>query len=177
LLHTLGTFLTLHVGNHDLTLNPFHSGTTRERHLKARDLFTSIEAQAKGVYYLDTEVKFVTLRGNPDRQTRSITVPVYGNPHQPQFLKTDYSFTYNPYPSPESEFPWQSAPNISDQVPIWVMHGGPKGRLDKVNIPPLEGCAVQARKIYEARLYSACTGIFSSVMASSMWNTKRTRMK
>lgn len=144
--------LTIPQGNHDLTLDPFHSKTTRENHFKAKNLFTSIEAQSNGIHYLDTEVRYITLRGgHKEGSKRPITIPIYGNPHQPQWLATDYSFTYKPYPSPESELPWENAPNRTQNVPIWVMHGGPQGRLDQINIPPLQGCVVEAQKIYEAR--------------------------
>lgn len=156
-------------GNHDLALDPFHSATTRDKHLQARALFTSPHAQARGMHYLDSEVRFITVQplhhhqqhqGESSSCSERVTVGVYGNPHQPQWLTTNYAFTYKPFPAPESEAPWKHTPTRDDPVPIWVMHGGPQRRLDKIDIPPLEGCVVSARKLYAARPLLAVFGHF-----------------
>ena len=79
------------------------------------------------------------------------SIPVYGNPRQPDFLKKkDYAFTYRPSPSDDSVAAWADAPKYPS-VPIWVTHGPPLGRLDWIPIPPLKGCAVQARAVSRAK--------------------------
>jgi len=142
-------------GNHDLSLDPFHPATTRGSYLKARHLFKSPLAVSRGVHYLDSEVRSI----NPKRADTSSSTPasddgsflVYGNPHQPEFLGMDYAFIYKPHPSDSSAECWASAPRKDDDVPIWIMHGGPKGRLDKIHLPGLEGCPVELEKILQAR--------------------------
>ena len=140
-------------GNHDFTLDPFHPKTTREKYLRTRYLFTSAHALSRGVHYLDSEVKAITLQAcsRGGKELPAIAVPIYGNQHQPEFLGKEYAFIYRPYPSPESEIPWRSAPTKADGVNIWVLHGGPKGHLDAIPLPRLEGCTVAARKIAQAR--------------------------
>src|SRR5690606_3805994 len=52
----------------------------------------------------------------------------------------------------ESQQIWAHAPTKHDNVSIWVSHGGPKNRLDRIpDYPDLEGCRVQAEKIAKAR--------------------------
>ncbi|KAI5786959.1 Metallo-dependent phosphatase-like protein [Peziza echinospora] len=135
-------------GNHDLTLDPFHSDTTRETHLRNLSLFTSAAAMKAGIHYLCNTIVNVTLPGSP-----GLVIPIYGNPHQPEWLPTNYSFTYKPAPSAGSEVAWEAAPTLADNIPIWIMHGAPKGRLDAISYPPwpLSGCEVSARKVYAAK--------------------------
>ena len=76
---------------------------------------------------------------------------VYGNPCQPDFLKSKYAFTYLPYPDQSSETPWDEAPKREDGVAIWVCHSPPKGILDAVPVEGLTGCEVMLRKAREGR--------------------------
>src|SRR5690606_18774060 len=132
------------LGNHDMQLDPFHSKTTRESYHKARNLFTSAAARSKGIYYLDSEVQSITLSANEALGKPQISIAIYGNPHQPEFQGKNWSFIYKPYPSDESQQIWAHAPTKHDNVSIWVSHGGPKNRLDRIpDYPDLEGCRVQ----------------------------------
>ncbi|RPA75853.1 hypothetical protein BJ508DRAFT_214124 [Ascobolus immersus RN42] len=139
-------------GNHDMDLDPFHHKTTRESYHKARNLFTSAEARSKGIYYLDSEVQHVSLSKKEAPGKPQVKIPVYGNPYQPEFMGTKWAFIYDPFPSDQSHQIWAHAPKKEDNVGIWVSHGGPKNRLDKIpTYPNLEGCYVQAEKISKAR--------------------------
>jgi hypothetical protein len=136
----------LRLGNHDLGLDRSHSKYLEE----GVELFTSIKAKECGIHYLDREVKTVAYTRTPQGGNLS-PIRVYGNPCQPDFLKSSYAFTYLPSPSEGAEDAWTTAPSRGDGIDIWAMHSPPKGRLDIIPLPPLTGCAVQARKIAEAR--------------------------
>ncbi|GAB1319688.1 Putative rhamnogalacturonate lyase C [Madurella fahalii] len=135
-------------GNHDMGLDNKHKDFLPE----ALALFTSEAAKAAGIHYIDRCVRQIQLLpGSPDTATAaSSTVPVYGNPCQPEFLGKPYAFIYPPHPSPQATDAWEGAPTTSS-VPVWVTHGPPLGRLDWIPIRPLTGCAVQARAIARAR--------------------------
>lgn len=79
-------------------------------------------------------------------------ISVYANPTQPDFLNSNYAFTYLPYPNPEATNAWASAPQTRHQpVDIWLTHGAPRGRLDMIPIPGLMGCEAQRQKVAAAR--------------------------
>jgi len=125
-------------GNHDLALDSSHSAYNP----KTLALFTSSEVRDDGVVYLDPK--------RPDFIHNDL-VSIYANPAQPDFLKSNYAFTYLPYPSPEATAAWTSAPNVSrGPLEVWLSHGAPKGRLDKIDIPGLMGCEAQWRKVAAA---------------------------
>jgi len=108
-------------------------------------LFTSQEVRADGIVYLDTSSPSPTF-------LHDSLLSVYANPTQPVFLKSDYAYTYPPYPSPESIAAWESAPESSrGPLELWVSHGASKGRLDWIHLPGLMGCEVQRRKVAKAR--------------------------
>lgn len=65
---------------------------------------------------------------------------------------SNYAFTYQPYPSMEATTAWASAPQSRLQpIDIWLTHGAPRGRLDKIPIPGLMGCEAQRRIVAAAR--------------------------
>jgi hypothetical protein len=146
LLFLIATLLILAaVGNHDLGLDRAHPNFSEA----GLALFTSAEARACGIVYLDRETKTVAqLRG---KALELVPICVYGNPTQPDFLNSAYAFTYKPYPSEESIQAWTTAPQSSEQLAIWVTHSPPKDRLDAINVPPLIGCTVLAKAIAKAR--------------------------
>ena len=77
---------------------------------------------------------------------------IYANPCQPDFLKSNYAFTYLPYPSPEAVAAWASAPETSQgPLDLWLSHGAPRGRLDQIHIAGLMGCEAQRKKVAAAR--------------------------
>jgi hypothetical protein len=120
-------------------LDPSHRAYNPAMHA----LFTSAEVRADGVVYLDQEQPTL-LHDN--------FLSIYANPTQPDFLKSDYAFTYPPDPSPEATAAWASAPDVSHgPLEIWVSHGAPRGRLDKINLPGLMGCEAQRRKVAAAK--------------------------
>jgi hypothetical protein len=124
-------------------LDPSHKNYNEQSHA----LFTSSEARADGVVYLDPSEPFY-LHDN--------LLNIYANPAQPDFLKLGYGFTYRPYPAPEATAVWASAPETSQgPINLWVSHGPPKGQLDSVGLPPfnlyLKGCEAQRRKIATAK--------------------------
>jgi hypothetical protein len=132
-------------GNHDLGLDRAHPNFSA----KALALFTSPEAQACGIHYLDRETRVVAQYYSSNHQL--LPIRVYGNPTQPDFLNSSYAFTYKPYPSEGATAAWTTAPQSSKSLDIWVTHGPPKDRLDAINIPGLIGCEVLARAIAKAR--------------------------
>jgi hypothetical protein len=91
------------------------------------------------------------------KSEKTHAINVYGNPVQPDFLKSSYAFTYLPHPSEEATLAWEGAP-LDRSASIWVTHGPPQGRLDWIPIPPLEGCAVQAKATAKARPVLAVFG-------------------
>jgi hypothetical protein len=99
--------------------------------------------RADGVIFLDGSMR--TLFHNE-------LISVYGNPTQPDFLNSNYAFTYSPYPDPEATAAWASAPKTSHlPIDIWLTHGAPRGRLDSIPIPDLMGCEAQRQKVMVAR--------------------------
>ncbi|OQU98472.1 hypothetical protein CLAIMM_04257 [Cladophialophora immunda] len=132
-------------GNHDLGLDQNHTAFSRD----VLDLFTSENARAAGIQYLDREVRTVGYCVVPDQ--KHVPIRVYGNPTQPDFLNMPYAFTYPPFPSPASIEAWNSSPDRGRAVNLWVMHSPPKDRLDAINIPGLSGCAAELGKIAGAR--------------------------
>jgi len=116
-------------------------------------LFTSPAARAAGLYYLQRGVHRIPLPTADTHQAPELTLTVYANPHQPEFLGKPYAFIYPPHPSPESAAAWADAPvdGAPGSVPIWITHGPAQGRLDWIPLPPLTGCAVQATAIARAR--------------------------
>jgi hypothetical protein len=133
------------IGNHDLGLDRVHPNFSEV----GLALFTSAEAQACGIHYLDREVKVVAQVRTKNGELWPIRI--YGNPLQPDFLNSSYAFTYKPYPSEGSVQAWTTAPETSDSFDIWVTHSPPKDRLDAINVPPLTGCEVLAKAIAKAR--------------------------
>jgi hypothetical protein len=126
-------------GNHDLGLDRSHK-TFDPRLL---ELFTSSSVGADGVVYLDS---------SQPRLFYNDLISVYSNPTQPDFLNSNYAFTYSPHPSPEATAAWASAPKTSHQpIDIWLTHGAPRGRLDNIPIPGLMGCESQRQKVTSAR--------------------------
>ena len=106
-------------------------------------LFTSPSVCADGVVYLD--------RSKPTFLYDDL-LSIYANPTQPDFLKSNYAFTYLPHPSPEASEAWASAPEKSrGPLELWLSHGAPKGRLDQIHLPKLMGCEVQRMKVTTAR--------------------------
>jgi hypothetical protein len=107
------------------------------------ELFTSSSVRADGVFYLD---------GSQSKLFHDDLISVYSNPTQPDFLNSNYAFTYLPHPSPEATAAWTSAPQTCHRpVDIWLTHGAPRGRLDKIPIPGLTGCEVQRQKVAVAK--------------------------
>ena len=137
------------LGNHDLGLDPAHSGFRKE----AVEMFRSPEAVATGIHYLDRQCKTVAYIETTEPSARTAIEPIniYGNPLQPEFLDTNYAFTYEPWPSDASKQAWGDVPTSADVAPIWVMHGPPKGRLDWIDLEGLEGCVAQAHAISISR--------------------------
>lgn len=45
----------------------------------------------------------------------------------------------------------ENVPCRADEVPIWVMHGAPFGRLDVCRLEGVRGCPIQMERIREAR--------------------------
>ena len=137
------------LGNHDVSLDPTHPSFQQE----AVDMFTSPEAVSLGINYLDRQVKsvayYTVTRSSTERTLQPINV--YGNPLQPDFLDSNYAFTYPPWPSGAAMQAWQAAPDLAAGSHIWVMHGPPKDRLDWIDIDRLEGCVAQARTIAASR--------------------------
>lgn len=115
----------------------------------AHRLLTSSLLKDKGIHYLDRETRTVAYYKNLDGSLQSLKI--YGNPVQPEFSSGRYPFTYPPHPSQEAEEAWESAPEMADAIPIWVMHGPPLKILDDADVDGFKGCAVQARKIAEAK--------------------------
>lgn len=112
-----------------------------------------MEALSRGIHYLDRQTKKVAycpVTKNSDIQKYQ-SIQVYGNPLQPEFLDTNYAFTYPPWPSSISKQAWRDVPGSTDAAPIWVMHGPPKDRLDWIDIDKLEGCVAQAQAIAASR--------------------------
>ena len=106
-------------------------------------LFTSPNLRAEGVVFLD--------RSQPTLLHDDL-LSIYANPYQPDFLNSNYAFTYLPYPSPEASAAWASAPDTSrGPLELWLSHGAPKGRLDQIHIPGLMGCEAQRRRVAVAR--------------------------
>ncbi|KEY63905.1 hypothetical protein S7711_10215 [Stachybotrys chartarum IBT 7711] len=138
-------------GNHDIGLDKEHKLYLPE----AVELFTSESAQAAGIHYIDRQSKVIPLDTNYSR-----TLSVYGNPAQPDFLKSSYAFTYLPHPSPEASDAWKTAPVVGTAASIWVTHGGPLGHLDWIPIPSLRGCEIQAQAVAKARPVLAVFGHF-----------------
>lgn len=130
---------------HDLGLDRAHSKFLES----ALALFTSAEAQACGIQYLDREMKTVAQVRMEVEEI--VPIRVYGNPLRPDFLNSSYAFTYKPYPSEEAVQAWTTAPQKSESFDIWVTHSPPKGRLDKINVPGLIDCEVLAKAIAQAR--------------------------
>lgn len=126
-------------GNHDVGLDPLHKGYSPKMH----SLFTSPEVRADGVVFLgQSDPTFL----------HDDLLSIYANPTQPDFLKSNYAFTYHPYPSPEATAAWASAPDTSrGPIEIWLSHGAPKGRLDQIHIAGLMGCEAQRKKVAKAR--------------------------
>ena len=112
------------------------------------ELFTSNAAKRSGIVYLDRETRVIGLVEDDGRRRQ---LKVYGNPLQPEFEGKRLPFTYLPAPDAEAEQAWSSAPEAADDIPIWVMHGPPLGRLDDSSDPGSIGCRVQAKKIAEAK--------------------------
>lgn len=108
-----------------------------------------MKAQNAGLRYLDNEVETVAMYRGKNRELRPLRI--YGNPMQPEFLGMPYAFIYPPAPSEAATAAWAAAPKLGDGVDIWLMHSPPLGRLDRVTVPGLTGCAVQAEKISQAR--------------------------
>ncbi|KAI9163843.1 putative rhamnogalacturonate lyase C [Paramyrothecium foliicola] len=140
-------------GNHDLGLDSKHPNYLPD----AVKMFTSEAAKAAGIHYIDRETREIPLDGSTDSQGHAVTV--YGNPLQPDFLKSRYAFTYLPHPSNGALAAWEDAPT-STTSSIWVTHGGPQGHLDWIPIPPLRGCEVQASAVAKARPVLAVFGHF-----------------
>ncbi|RDW57606.1 hypothetical protein BP6252_13688 [Coleophoma cylindrospora] len=149
-------------GNGDATLdNPYSQQNARLQNLKtdkirnrfnpeALALFTSPDMRAKGIHYLDREVRTVAyyrVRGSDTLRELNI----YGNPLMPEFSPNRWPFTYPPHKSPEADEAWSKAPTAQDTVPIWVTHSPPLDRLDIANVAGFSGCAVLAEKIAAAR--------------------------
>lgn len=132
-------------GNHDVGLDPAHPSFSAP----SLQLYRSEKARASGIHYLDREARTVALFSLRDGSEQPIQV--YGNPLQPDFLNSNYAFTYLPHPSPSSRAGWVSAPSRADRIPIWVMHGPPKNRLDWIPIDGLQGCIAQEEAIARAR--------------------------
>ena len=137
------------IGNHDVSFDSTHPSFRKE----AVDLFTSPKALSHGIHYLDRQVRTVAYYSETRDPSKKTLQPlnIYGNPLQPDFLDTDYAFTYPPWPSTAATQAWQDAPDSAAGVPIWVMHGPPKDRLDWIDIDRLEGCVAQARAIASSR--------------------------
>ena len=137
-------------GNHDVGLDPSHHAF-REKSVR---LFTSEEALSHGIHYLDRRKKTVgyyTPTSDGGETTTKQPIVVYGNPLQPDFLNSDYAFTYPPWPSEAATQAWKDAPEQNDGCHIWVTHGPPKDRLDWIDIDGLQGCVAQARAIAASR--------------------------
>jgi hypothetical protein len=132
-------------GNNDRGLDKDHKDFSQE----AYDLFNSQTARDRGVYLLIKEV--ITIPVRISGRKSPVNVRFYGNPYQPDFYHdrgSTSSFTYIPYPDPSATKTWEDAPPDAD---IWVMHGPPHDRLDKVKVDGLHGCEVQLEKIAQAR--------------------------
>ena len=137
------------IGNHDVSLDPTHPSFRKE----AVDIFTSPEALSHGIHYLNRQVQTVAYYAVTRKSSKATLQPIsiYGNPLQPDFLDSDYAFTYPPWPSSAAKQAWQDAPDLAAGSPIWVMHGPPKDRLDWIDLDRLEGCVAQARAIAASR--------------------------
>lgn len=126
-------------GNHDLGLDRSHKSFDP----RILELFKSSPVCADGVVYLDN---------SHPRLFYDDLISVYGNPTQPDFLNSNYAFTYLPHPSSGATVAWASAPKTSHQpIDIWLTHGAPRGRLDKIPISGLMGCEAQRQKVVAAR--------------------------
>jgi len=148
-------------GNHDFTLDTAHTAYTPE----ARRLLTSPTAIRAGIRYLDREVATVAHWRDPAKTEKLRVRPlrIYANPCQPEFLGKPYAFIYPPAPSDGATAAWTSAPTSSfpgqgsddDEIPIFLTHSPPLGRLDIVPVPgapvTLTGCSVLLSKIAAAR--------------------------
>jgi predicted phosphohydrolase len=134
-------------GNHDYSLERGHSHFDPQ----SSALFTSDEARAKGIVYLDRTVQTVAYVTSPTGEKRPLTV--YGNPMQPNFLTKSAldSFTYPPFLDPAAEKAWADAPTAADNAQVWVMHSPPRDHLDETNRSGFWGCDVQAAKIAAAK--------------------------
>jgi hypothetical protein len=131
-------------GNNDVDLD---AGSHRYKP-DILELFKSEEVKAKGVIYLDREIRVV---GYIKQAGVTREIKIYGNPLQPEFSGNKYPFTYHPFPDSDAESSWKTAPDAKDGVQIWVTHGGPLDRLDKVKGSDMTGCPVQARKVAESK--------------------------
>jgi hypothetical protein len=99
--------------------------------------------RADGVVYLD---------GSQSSLFHDNLISVYANPTQPDFLNSNYAFTYLPHPSPQATAAWASAPQTRHQpIDIWLTHGAPRGRLDQIPIPGLMGCEAQRQRVAAVR--------------------------
>jgi 3',5'-cyclic AMP phosphodiesterase CpdA len=126
-------------GNHDLGLDRAHEIFDP----KALDLFTSPAVRSDGVIFLD---------GSEPQLFYNSLISIYGNPAQPDFLNSKYAFTYLPYLNPESKAAWAQSPTARHTpIDLWLTHGAPRGRLDKIPIPGLMGCEAQRQKVAAVR--------------------------
>lgn len=138
-------------GNHDLGLDRNHKKFLPQ----SLELFTSAAAKSAGIQYIDRAIQPCATISS---RTKRGQLRVYGNPLQPDFLNTSYAFTYAPDPSDQAAAAWAEAPTHPDAAPVWVTHGPPQGRLDWIPLPPLRGCAEQARCVARARPVLAVFG-------------------
>lgn len=156
-----------------MSLDPTHSRYDP----RAREMLTSPAARAAGIRYLDCvpHGSVYTVARYRVRAVRSDaggataheadgatgdglggslrSLRIYANPRQPEFLGKPYAFIYPPAPSAGADAAWELAPGWRDHdgVQIWLCHSPPMGRLDRVPVPGLTGCAVMAAKVAEAR--------------------------
>ena len=109
----------------------------------------SDDALAHGIHYIDREVKtvayYLSVTGS------KTPIRIYGNPFTPDFLSSNYAFTYIPHSDASAASSWITAPSAEHDVDVWVCHCPPKGILDEIPSAPLTGCEVMRRKVVEAK--------------------------
>lgn len=133
-------------GGHDIGLDKNHGGYEPE----AFQLFTSAEAKARGIHYIDRETVNVDIGGH--------SIPVYGNSSGPKsefYEQGKLGFIYQPHPSPEAAAAWTDAPR---DVPIWVMYHTPALLMDLDPLEMWKPCPVQTGAIEQGKPFLCVFG-------------------
>lgn len=144
-------------GNHDLGLDrefvskhadqlvKYETGLTPSDQAQLQRLWTSREATAAGIIFLNHEATTLTVR---DRK-----FSVFGSPYSPEFF--DWAYMY-----PVTENIWGPAAKstvmrpghgIPDNTEILITHGPPKGVLDEVVGAGPVGCPFLLQRVAEVQ--------------------------